>query len=278
MIGGIPSVLLSFVAKSPTFSQISPTRKLSEMSAVTPSVEAAAINFFGGLRLPATLIAGTSLGLLFAMSRNDDKQRNAWERASVEIYNVSALLSLCLSILTVLTTTIGSTLLLLGQVSTHAPSTASDAKTYADVYHFLKFHLRAEFVIGRWSFLCSLLCFWVAVTNRVCLEFRLLRKSENQRWRPLAILAGLTGFFCHCLSVVNTTLNCWSNLFQMTKESVWIIWNRAYQRRLPLEMACVGLWSIMVVSTLLSLSNFVRSKILQAATESLQSDSSNPIP
>jgi hypothetical protein len=203
--------------------------------------DTAALAFFGGLRVPASLLAGSSLASLFAMVQQAKatKTLSRTERVALWVYHSSALGTLCLSLLTVITTTVGSTLLLLGRF---------DVSQYGDVYHFLRGNFLMEFVVSRWSFLCSVQLFLLAIMNRVLLEFDLLK--PGRRTISLLVAAAMMGLIAHCLSYINTTLNCWPNLLYMTKQVVELVLDRALAQRYPLQIISLGCFAVALVSSI----------------------------
>ena len=131
------------------------------------------MSFFTGVRIPATLIAGTSFAALFTMT---DKGRDTSGLSTTEIlllrlYHVLSLLSLCFSIITVVMSTSAGTMLMLQK---YQPSSS-----HVDVYRFLRECMDLEFSLTRFGFLTSVLCFLSAVTGRIIIEFDLVSFSRK---------------------------------------------------------------------------------------------------
>ena len=169
---------------------------------------AEALGFFNGVRIPSALIAGSSLGAVFSLVSLANKSTR--ELANVDVvllrlYHFFAMMSLILSLNVVVMSTVASTTLLLDHHNTLAHS----------AYHFLNREMRYEFVITRWSFHMSILCFLVGITNRALLEFGLLKKPSRRRFGICLVLC-LTAFLTHLISFINQTLYNWGSLTSMT--------------------------------------------------------------
>jgi hypothetical protein len=100
---------------------------------------AGAMSFFGNARVPATLLAGSALVTLFALSHVAAEHPRRQEAVIRRIDAMFAMYSFLLSIVTVLITTTASTALLVGKFDPMAP----------DIYSFLKREFQFEFVITR---------------------------------------------------------------------------------------------------------------------------------
>lgn len=168
---------------------------------------AEALGFFNGVRIPAALIAGSSLGAVFSLVSLANKSRRELPRVDVillRLYHVFAMASLILSLNVVVMSTVASTTLLLDHHDTMALS----------AYQFLNREMRYEFVITRWSFLVSILCFLVGITNRTLLEFNLLKKPRRRF--GICLILMMTSLLTHLVSFINETLYCWGSLVSMT--------------------------------------------------------------
>jgi len=179
------------------------------MSATTQLIDfsAEALGFFNDVRIPSALIAGSSLGAVFSLVALANKSRRELPRVDViilRLYHIFAMASLVLSLNVVVMSTVASTTLLLDHHDTLALS----------AYQFLNREMRYEFVITRWSFLMSILCFLVGITNRALLEFNLL-KPPRRRFGICLILC-MTSLLAHLVSFINETLYCWGSLTSMT--------------------------------------------------------------
>jgi hypothetical protein len=121
-----------------------PLQPLQQQTAAAAAVKmidctAGAMNFFGNARVPATLLAGSALVTLFALSHVAAEHPRRQEAVIRRIDAMFALYSFLLSIATVLVTTTASTALLVGKYDPMA----------TDVYTFLTREFRYEFVITR---------------------------------------------------------------------------------------------------------------------------------
>jgi hypothetical protein len=183
-------------------------------SVMNPATKVAALAFFNGVRVPATLLAGSSLVALFSLTgkANDTSGLQNREIWLLRIYHVFSLLTFCLSMCAILISTSASTMLLLAKYEVSDPN--------IDVYHFLRSALNFEFVFTRWSFLTATILFVVSVTGRLLLEFDLL--SEKRMLPGVCVITTMGGVVTLMLSFVNQTLICWPNLFMMTKEVGWV--------------------------------------------------------
>ena len=172
-----------------------------------PAIKVAAMSFFTGVRIPATLIAGSSLAALFTMTAKvrDTSGLSTTEILLLRLYHVLSLLSLCLSMTSVVTSTSAGTMLLLHKYQTPDP--------HIDVYRFLRECMDLEFCLTRFSFITSLMCFLSAVTGRIIIEFDLWTKKR--RLAGFMVLSKMTAVLTLLLSYANTSLNCWENLFSM---------------------------------------------------------------
>jgi hypothetical protein len=192
-----------------------------------PAAKAAAISFFNGIRVPATLIAGTSLAGLFTLAKDvrDTSGMTKLKIVLLRTYHVLSLFSLCLSLTSVLTSTTATTLLLLSKhqiVASVVPTTraAAAGNESMDVYHFLRSSMDFEFVYTRWAFLLSIVCFLSSTTVRMLLEFDLDKpKRRLAGWCVLSTMGGVISFI---LSYANMTQNCWPSLWAMTKDIVLV--------------------------------------------------------
>jgi len=203
---------------------------------VDPSTfPSAALNFFGGVRIPASLIAGSSVAAIFslisqateaAQQQNNisSKNNSRLELIVLRLYHAVALLSFCLSMTAIITSTTASTSLMLGMRK-------FDPTSYKDVYHFLGGELKWEFTLTRWSFLMSIFLFLTGVWSRLLLELQLLK--PGRRRGAAAVGFTMVGFLMLLISNVNTTLNCWPNMFSMTVEMIQMVWNRAIETKGP---------------------------------------------
>lgn len=161
--------------------------------------------FFGGVRIPASLITGASLGALFTMTgRLKDKSvLTKTELVLVKVYNALVLVSFVLSLSTVVFATAANTAVLHGGFDPMAKS----------AYELLVRQFHYDFVATRLGFLVALVTFIKAVFIRTIIEFDLV-KADSHHGLICVSLIGVS-LACHLLSYINSTLFCWGNLFPM---------------------------------------------------------------
>jgi hypothetical protein len=190
-----------------------------------------AITYFTSIRVPAALIAGSSLAALFTLA---DKARLGRKGATSRrqgfvllMYHIFALSALVLSLNVVVTATATSNFLLLG---TRNPMAAS-------AYQFLKREVEYEFALTRVSFHTGMLSFLGCIACRALLEFDLLKK---ERLRPaLLVTFTMSSLIFHLIGFVNQRLVCWPNLFMMTIAVFKMYFGRALATRNPSDLASV---------------------------------------
>ena len=207
----MPTTALAFAVARPLSRNMASTTSLSAVS--NASFQQAALGFFGGIRLPASLIAGSSVAAVFSLTRQakDVTGLNKAEIVALRLYHAVAILSLCLSMTTISITTSASTLLLLGKF---------DGSSYPDAYHFLRGEMNFEFVLTRWAFLCSIILFLTGVASRLLLELDLLK--ESRRTGGLLVVFTMAGALTGMIANINASLHCWPNLILMTKELIQV--------------------------------------------------------
>jgi hypothetical protein len=166
-----------------------------------------AVSYFAGVRTPASLIAGSSLGALFSLKGllKDIETKPRMEQLVIRIYHVMVLLSFFLSLSTIVVATAAIVTVLHGLDNNVMAETA---------YLLLRRELDFEFISCRWAYLMSLLTFLVGVTGRVLLEFNLL--TEKRQSLALGVVFGMTTLVSHLFAYINSTLYCWDNFLEMT--------------------------------------------------------------
>ena len=209
--------------------------QLAAVATSNAAFQQAALGYFNGIRLPASLIAGSSVAAVFSLLQQarDSTGLSPTEVWILRLYHVSAILSFVLSMTTVTTTTTASTLLLLGKSFSEVP--------HIDVYHFLRGELNLEFVLTRWAFLSSIITFLTGVTSRILLELHLCR--PNRRITGVMVTGFMTSIVTGLLGLMNQSLNCWPNWWYMTMEVAQLLWQRTVLSKsvlLPLSMASLG--------------------------------------
>lgn len=210
----IASSLSNHLPVSPTLVTYGPIMSTSPSTAISmvPSsvYQQAALGFFSGIRIPASLIAGSSVAATFSLVQKakDTKGLSRLEIIVLRLYHAVAILSLCLSMVTISTTTTASTLLLL--------TSKISNKEYSDIYHFLRSEFNYEFVLTRWAFSSSIVLFLIGVATRILLEMDLLK--PERRTGGLLVVSTMMATITAMLSNINLTLNCWPDLIGMTVE------------------------------------------------------------
>ena len=261
MLVRVPHVRAGLMPSSSPFSSsaskgtaMAAAAALEQHASAASSLIQPSINFFGGVRVPAMLIAGSSVAALFSLvgpaaQTKATSRYNRVEWIVLRLYHTMALLSFLLSMTTVVTTTTANTSLLL-----HSPqSFAASATTYPDVYHFLRGPLNLEFVLTRWSFFTSVLLFILGATSRLLLELQLLQPGRH--WAACTVGWTVVTFLSTILSRINCTLNCWPHLGAMTLDLCHILWQRATTRDCgsPLQLVSSFSFGAALVCALYSL-------------------------
>jgi hypothetical protein len=213
-----------------------------------------AISFFTSIRVPAALIAGSSLAALFTLA---DQARLGKEGATSRrqgfvllAYHIFALFALVLSLNVVVTATATSNFLLLG---TKNPMAAS-------AYQFLKREVEYEFALTRVSFHTGMFSFLGCIACRALLEFDLLKKERLRS--ALLVIFTMSSLFFHLFSFVNQRLVCWPNLPMMVIGVFKMSIERALATRNPAELASIA--------TLIGAFGTAVSLLLQSATVEIE--------
>lgn len=181
--------------------------------------------YFGGIRTPATLLVGASLGALFAPGTTSELQSKSLpERLCVRLYNSCVLLSFMLSLCTIVTSTAAGVSILHGNFDPVAESG----------YMLLMREFEFEFITARLSYLSSLVSFIVGVTSRTLVEFNLLR--SEQREEALVICFAMAALVTHLWSYINSTLYSDQSLVGMAIHLCKIVFQRAMLEHRPLQI------------------------------------------
>ena len=216
----IPAVIRPLPTLSPHNFPISPgvfprasDRSSATALQATGAVEAAALGFFSSIRIPAALIAGSSLSAFFSkIDKNKyggtDGWENRWQDRLVFLYHVLSFGSLLLSLNVVITATAAGTTLLLDKYDSVAIS----------AFEFLKGKMYYEMLTTRWSFFISLLSFIGAITARAFVEFDLLQPNRRKLGTVLLLTVG--ALWTHLISFINGSLFTSPNLGLMTLEMI----------------------------------------------------------
>ena len=218
-----------------------------------------AITYFTSIRVPAALIAGSSLAALFTLA---DQARLGKEGATSRLqgfvllaYHIFALSALVLSLNVVVTATATSNFLLLGTANPMA----------ASAYQFLKREVEYEFALTRVSFHIGMFSFLGCIACRALLEFDLLKR---ERLRPaLLVIFTMSSLFFHLFSFVNQRLVCWPNLPMMAIAVFKMAIGRALASRNPAALASVA--------TLIGAFATAISLLLQSATFKIEESEDN---
>jgi hypothetical protein len=192
---------------APQVSNRSSTNLFMAVGPVLSNYSSIAVQYFTSTRVPAALIAGSSLGALFIMVKKtkDPEQRNSKLRLSILfLYHFLSLASLCLSLNVIVTATTASNSLLIGE---HNPMAAS-------ALEFLRREVDYEYLMTKWCFYVSIVCFLNAVACRALIEFDFLRK-ERIRSACLVVFS-ILALVGHVLHLVNDSLYLYPNLWLMT--------------------------------------------------------------
>lgn len=146
MVTAATSLALAFVVRSDSLYRSSPPYSVKlglfpRVMVVPIDCTAGAIGFFSGIRLPATLIAGSSLATIFALVQKvkADDCKSRLEFGVLQMYHLCSIVAFCLSVTSIMMSTAAGTTLLVGK---HNPIAH-------DVYHFMKREFNFEFVIVR---------------------------------------------------------------------------------------------------------------------------------
>jgi hypothetical protein len=230
-----PSQLLCPSTITPTSTSVSAVSNLAALyqgSGQLADYSASAISFFSSIRIPAALIAGSSLATVFsnaeafqdAETKESSGRGDAWQNRLEVWYRACALLAFLLSLNVVFTATATSTALLLGMKDPMARS----------AYELLRREVDFEFTSTRWSFFAALLSFVAAVAARMCAEFHLFQRGR--RWRSAGgLLLAHLSLWLHLLSVANRSLLSWPHVGSMTLDLLRLLMKQA--RHYPLESA-----------------------------------------
>ena len=179
--------------------------------------------YFGGIRTPASLILGASLGALFT---NVDAKPNMTprERSATRLYNTCVFVSYLLSFATLVFATAAGVMIMHNDFNAKATS----------VYELLMREFEFEFLTVRLSYLCSLVWFVVGITSRILVEYKLLVKERRDE--ACVVCFGVTAIVTHLWSYINSTLADWQSLHSQVLRLVQIILTRAFKERQPLQI------------------------------------------
>lgn len=213
------------------------------MVALDPSTTVQAIQYFQGSQLPAVFVAGASLAGLFAMTKgiSNIRSMSKLQIFLLRLYHVTSVLSFCLGVSSLVTSSSATTLLLLSDFSM-APNAQMDA------YQFLRSNLNFEFLFTRWSLLMSVPFLVVSTTIRMLLQFELFR--PKRRLAGWSVFSTMFGVVCFLMGYANTTQHCWPSVWGLTQETLLIFWRRAFLNRQPMFLASAISFGIGILLTL----------------------------
>ncbi|KAL7488591.1 hypothetical protein ACHAW6_014189 [Cyclotella cf. meneghiniana] len=246
MIIGIHNI--AKLTSNPSLKGLSPSSTLSLLSrggGAAAAQDAAlknyyndALGFFGGIRIPASFLAGSSLAAIFlfknagaAIASGNEASCNfsSLERRVVKFYHLTSLMAFVLSLNTTAIATMAHTSVLHGRFDQFAES----------AYLLLKREFEMEFVVCRWSFVTSLLCFLGMVTSRLLIEFELLKVDPSNSARSdtaMLVMCSMGALTASLLSYVNQHLWCWKSLLGMTLHLAKMSWKKAILEKQPLQI------------------------------------------
>lgn len=189
-----------------------------------------AAGYFSGIRTPASLILGASLGALFAPSfqPEDMKFKTPAERLCVRFYNSCVLVSFMLSLCTLATATAAGVTIMHGNFDPMA----------ASAYQLLFREFEFEFTTTRLSYLSSLLSFILGVLSRTLVEFNLLDKKRREE--ALVVCFAMAALVTHIWSYINSTLYSNQSLIGMALQLTKMTLSRALLEHRPLQILSVG--------------------------------------
>jgi hypothetical protein len=228
--------------------------------AVAADYSSTAIGYFDSMRVPAALIAGSSIAELFTQA-DKTKDREVNKRTQIEsivliIYHSLALSSLLLSLNVVVVSTSTANSILFDCKNPMATS----------VFALIKREYLFEFQLSRLSFFVGLFSFLASVATRALLEFELLRRRRLSS--ALFVLSSFGALFFHLLAFVNSRLFLYSNLAEMTWGVLGMWFKRSTTGGRPSELASL---CCLMGSICSSIALFRRSHLF-SNTSNLESD------
>lgn len=149
---------------------------------------------FAGIRTPASLVAGSSLGALFTTTKIYQHRRSRTDQFLIRLYHAFILSSFTLAFSVIVISTLVHISLLNGDFDPMATS----------AYQMLRREFDYEFLVTRWSLMIALICFISGVTIRAFLEFDLL--SSARRNHAFALGCIMLSLLSNMMSYMNTTL------------------------------------------------------------------------
>jgi hypothetical protein len=180
---------------------------------MVPEFTGLAATFFGNSRTAASLVLASSR--LFALSGYAPRSQTPLEARIFIVYRLLTWTTFVLSLHSCIISTVASMGILHGKYDPIAGSATE----------FLLREFEYEFVSINWSILMTFLIIIVMVTLRVLLEFRLL-SDPKRRIAAKFVLLTAVALMSHFVSYINSTICCWSNLFEMTLHMFQLVFSR----------------------------------------------------
>ena len=185
-----------------------------------------AMGWFAGIRVPASLIVGASLGSLFTMSsRMKEKSKlSKAEYIAVQLYHCLILGAFILALNTVVVATASNVEVMQRDFNPMARSG----------YSLLKREFEYPFVTCRLGFLSALILFIKSILIRTIIEFDALKNDDKSLAVGLSLIA--VALSSHLVSFVNDTVVCWDGLLSMIKSWMILLSKRAFDGNHPLQL------------------------------------------
>lgn len=221
--------------------------KLQRTKGVQPDFGGVVAGLFGNLRIPASLIAGASLGSAFGLppKEGDDLVLGMVKR----IYVVFMLGSLCSMLLTVLLST-----LCMNDIALSPPKTADTTRDYIDRYYSLEWMLtRTNFLWGSVVFVIgSMLRGWVFLSCPVV-------------GRGLLGIMGSFILIATSIVVQYCTQQTGRTPLQLMKRSLQLIWNK--MKNDYLFAAGTSVWIVTLLYPIATIPHLTQSLMASDSTD-----------
>ena len=164
-----------------------------------------ATSYFYNTRTPASLLAGSSLGAIFAVAykRKGSGKESKIERLLTTTYHIIMGLTWVSSMNAVVFATTASLRAMNGQFNPMA----------ATPYLLIRREFYFEYITTRFSYLSSLILFFAGIANRAILEFELYDKKNKNT--GLAIVFLTIAFVTNIISYINGTLFAHGHFLEM---------------------------------------------------------------
>lgn len=182
----------------------------------------AAAGYFGGIRIPATMVAGSSLGALFTFSHLSLSKKTYMEVVLIRAYHAFILSAFALALNTIVISTAATVTMMHGRFDPKAET----------AYQLLRREFDYEFCVTRWGFLVALLLFILGVTTRAVVQFDLLHL--HRLYHLLALLCVMVAMVSSMISYINRTLFDWANLFEFTAHVIRLSYAKGFSEGHPL--------------------------------------------